>query len=131
MGTTSAHHRPDSEWYKKGMELVARPARDGILTYWVRSLAEEFLPIKRLSETYAPAVVLVSSSGEEWVLQRPGSYRQAQAACRRFEGERQAIGDVAFCRAYGVPDRLAELPVLASTRSRTGGLTPGLVWLLD
>jgi hypothetical protein len=107
----------NSEWYNNGMELVARPARDGLLTYWVRSLAEELVPVKRLrdSETYAPTVVVVSSSGEEWVLQRPGTYRQAQAACRRFEGERQSIGDVAFCRAHGVPGRLAELPVLAST----------------
>lgn len=65
-------------------------------------------PGRGKSETYAPAVVVVGSSGEEWVLQRPGTYRQAQAACRRFEAERQSIGDAAFCRAYGVPSRLAE-----------------------
>jgi hypothetical protein len=89
------------------MELVARPAREGFLASLVRSLAEEVLPPGRRSDVYAPAVVVVSSSDEEWVLQRPGSYRQAQAACGRFEGERQAIGDVAFCRAHGVPGRFA------------------------
>lgn len=100
-----------NDGYSKGMELVARPAREGILTYWLRSLAEELVstkPPERVGETYAPAVVLVSSSGEEWVLQRPGTYRQARAACRRFERERQAIGDLAFCQAHGVPDRLAK-----------------------
>lgn len=104
--------KPSSEWYNKDMELVARPARAGLPAYWVRSMADALLgvgPGRGKSETYAPAVVLISSSGEEWVLQRPGSYRQAQAACTRFEKQRQAIGDAAFCRALGVPDRLAKL----------------------
>ena len=95
------------------MELVARPAKNGILAYWVRSFAEGFSPRPQkaldAAEAYAPAVVLVSSSGEEWVLQTTGSYRQAQAACRRFEAKRQAIGDVALCREVGAPDRIAEL----------------------
>jgi hypothetical protein len=90
------------------MQLVARPARNGLLTYWIRSLAEELLLTSRVAETYAPAVVIVNSSGEEWVLVRPGSYRQAQAAYSRFERERQAIGDVAFCQAHGAPDRFAQ-----------------------
>jgi hypothetical protein len=93
------------------MEVAARPARSGVLVYWVRSLAQELLLTKQTSEAYAPAVVLVSSSGEEWVLQRPGSYRQAQAACKRFDTERQVVGDRAFCRTHGAPERFAELLV--------------------
>ena len=92
------------------MEIVARPARNGTLAYWVKSLAGGLLAEapEKIDETDAPAVVVISSSGEERVLQRPGTFRQAQAACRRFETERREIGDAAFCQSHGLPERLAE-----------------------
>lgn len=61
-----ARHGSNGEWYYDSMELVARPAREGFLASLVRSLAEEVLPPGRRSDAYAPAVVVVSSSGEEW-----------------------------------------------------------------
>ena len=95
---------------KKGMELIARPARDGIFMYWVRSLVGELLAKApgEVDETDAPAVIVVNSSGEERVLQHPGTFRQARAARRRFEAQRQEIGDAAFCRAHGLPEHFAE-----------------------
>ena len=92
------------------MELTTRPARRGTLSYSLRSLAAQLLlgpgPAK-IDETDAPAVVVISFSGEERVLQRTGTDRQAQAALRRFEAQRQNLGDLEFCRIYGLPERFA------------------------
>ena len=90
------------------MELKTRPAKQG---YARRSFAAQLLhgphPAK-IDETDAPAVVAISSSGEEQVLQRTGTDRQAQAACRRFAAKRQKLGDLEFCRVYGLPERFAQ-----------------------
>ena len=90
------------------MELKARPAKQG---YTRRSFAVQLLrgphPAK-IDETDAPAVVVIGSSGVEQVLQRTGTDRQAQAACRRLEVKRQELGDLEFCRVYGVPERFAQ-----------------------
>ncbi len=92
------------------MELKTRPAKQGTLVYTLKSLAVQLLrgphPAK-IDETDAPAVVVISSSGEERVLQRTGTYHQAQAACQRFEAKRQNLGDLEFCRVYGLPERFA------------------------
>lgn len=88
------------------MELKARPAKQG---YTLKSLAIQLLgpgPAK-IDETDAPAVVVISSSGEERALQTTGTDRQAQAALPRFEAKRQDLGDLEFCRVYGLPERLA------------------------
>lgn len=92
------------------MELKARPAKEGrTLGYWLKSFAAELLGSRpgKIDETDAPAVLVISSSGEEQMLQRTGTYRQAQAACRRFEAERQNMGDLEFCRVHGLPERFA------------------------
>lgn len=98
------------------MELKARPAKDGrTFGYWLRSLsiqlihlvAEDMGAPSKIDETDTPAVLVISSSGEERALQRTGTHRQAQAACRRFEAERQKLGDVEFCRVHGLPERFA------------------------
>jgi len=90
------------------MELKVRPAKQG---YARRSFAVQLLrgphPAE-IDEADAPAVVVIGSSGEERVLQRTGTDRQAQAACRRFEVKRQKLGDLEFCRVYGVPERFAQ-----------------------
>ena len=90
------------------MELKARPAKQG---YRRRSFARQLLlgphPAK-IDETDAPAVVVISSSGEEQVLQHAGTDHQAQTALRRFEAERQKLGDLEFCRVYGLPERFAQ-----------------------
>ncbi len=88
----------------------ARPAKQGTLVYTLKSLGVQLLhgphPAK-IDETDAPAVVVISPSGEEQVLQRTGTYHQAQAALRRFEAERQKLGDLEFCRVHGLPERFA------------------------
>lgn len=92
------------------MELLARPARQGTGAYWLKSLARQLLlggPPDKFDEAEAPAVVVISSSGEERVLQRTGTYHQAQAALRRLEAKRQKLGDLEFCRVYGLPERFA------------------------
>jgi hypothetical protein len=90
------------------MELKARPAKPG---YRRRSFMRQLLigpyPAK-IDETDAPAVVVVSSSGEEQVLQHAGTDNQAQKALRRFEAERQKLGDPEFSRVYGLPERFAQ-----------------------
>lgn len=89
------------------MELKARPAKPG---YARKSLVRQLLapgPAK-IDETESPAVIVISSSGEEKVLQTTGSDRQAQAALRRFEAKRHDLGDLEFCRIYGLPERLAQ-----------------------
>jgi hypothetical protein len=53
-----------------------------------------------------PAVV--SSAGEEYRLQRTGTYRQAQTACRRLKADWQRMGDAVFCRQHGLPGRFAD-----------------------
>jgi hypothetical protein len=101
----------ESAAYAQRVELIARSARDGTLVYWLRSLLtggaaggdDESIDAK-----YAPAVIAVSSAGEEHRLQRTGTYRQAQAACRRLEADRQRLGNAAFCEHYGLPGRFAE-----------------------
>jgi len=42
------------------------------------------------------------------VLLGAGTYQQAQAARRRFEAERQKLGDLEFCRVHGLPERFAQ-----------------------
>lgn len=90
------------------MELLARPAKQG---YTLKSFATQLLrgpyPAK-IDETDAPTVVVISSSGEERVLQTTGTYRQAQAALQRFEAKRQKLGDLEFARVYGLPERFAQ-----------------------
>ena len=93
------------------MERKARPAKEGrTLGYWLKSCAAELLGSRpgKIDETDAPAVVVISSSGEERMLQRTGTHHQAQAACRRFEVERQNLGDLEFCRLHGLPERFAQ-----------------------
>lgn len=93
------------------MDLKARPAKEErTLGYWLKSSAAELLGSRpgKIDETDAPAVVVISSSGEQQMLQRTGTYRQAQAALRRFEAKRQELGDLEFCRAYGLPERFAQ-----------------------
>ena len=89
------------------MELKARPAKQG---YRRRSFARQLLlgphPAKT-DDTDAPAVVVISSSGEEQVLQHAGTDNQAQTALRRLGAERQKLGDREFCRVYGLPERFA------------------------
>ena len=89
------------------MELQARPAKQG---YALKSFVVELLgsPPGKIDETDAPAVIVISSAGEQQMLQRTGTYRQAQAALRRFEAERHKIGDVEFARVYGLPERFAQ-----------------------
>lgn len=91
------------------MELIARPAKSGTLAYWLRSLltAASTGDEEAVDATYAPAVIAVSPAGEEHRLQRTGTYRQAQAACRRLETDRQRLGDAAFCQNHGLPGRFA------------------------
>src|SRR5215470_4419603 len=90
------------------MELRARPAKQG---YTLKSFAVQLLcsphPAK-IDEIEAPAVVVISSSGEERVLQTTGTYHQAQAALRRFEAKKQNLGDLEFARVYGLPERFAQ-----------------------
>ena len=95
------------------MKLIARPARDGTLAYWLRSLLSAFAgggdaAEESIDVRHAPAVVAVSAAGEERRLQRAGTYRQAQAACRRLEADRRRLGDAAFCRDHGLPGRFAD-----------------------
>jgi hypothetical protein len=92
------------------MELKARPAKQGTSAYFLKSLVLDLLggnPAKT-DETDSPAVVVISSSGKERVIQHTGTYHQAQAACRRFEAERQKLGDLEFCRLHGLPERFAQ-----------------------
>lgn len=93
------------------MELKARPAKQGTPAYILKSLAIQLLhgpgPAK-IDETAAPTVVVISSSGEERVLQHTGTYHQAQAANRRLDAERQKLGDLEFCRLHGLPERFAQ-----------------------
>ena len=92
------------------MELKARPAKQGTTAYILKSLAIQLLnpgPAK-IDETSSPAVVMISPSGEERVIQQTGTYHQAQSACRRFEAERQKLGDLEFCRFHGLPERFAQ-----------------------
>jgi hypothetical protein len=99
------------------MELKARPAKEGrTLGYWLRSLSLQLIHVaaadigspSKIDETDAPAVLVISSSGEERTLQRTGTYHQAQAACRHFEAERQNLGDLGLCRVHGLPERFAQ-----------------------
>lgn len=96
--------------YAQRMEVVARPATVGTLAYWLRSLFTAMTAgsDEAVDAAYAPAVVAVSSAGEERRLQRTGTYRQAQAACRRLEADRRRLGDAAFCQQYGLPGRFAD-----------------------
>ena len=99
--------------YAQQMQLIARPAKDGTLAYWVRSLLVAALTggggttEQSIDARYAPAVLAVSSAGEEQRIQRTGTYWQARAACRRLEAERQQLGEAAFCHRYGLPARFA------------------------
>ena len=99
----------EPEAYAQRVELIARPAKGGTLAYWLRSLlTAEVSGDESIDAKYAPAVIAISSAGEEHRLQRTGTYRQAQAACRRLEADRQRLGDPAFCQHYGLPDRFAD-----------------------
>ena len=102
----SAAPRP----YAQRVKLIARPAKGGTLAYWLRSLltAGTGGDDESIDAKYAPAVIAVSSAGEEYRLQRTGTYRQAQAACRRLEADRQRLGDAAFCQHYGLPGRFSD-----------------------
>ena len=90
------------------MELQARAGKQG---YTLKSFATQLLlgphPAK-VDETDAPTVVVISSSGEERVLQTTSTYRQAQAVLQRFEAKRQKLGDLEFARIYGLPERFAQ-----------------------
>jgi hypothetical protein len=88
------------------VELRARPAKQD---YLIKSFAIQLLlPItSKIDETDAPAVLVISSSGEEHVLQRTSTDRQAQRALGRYEAKRQKLGDLKFCRVYGLPERFA------------------------
>ena len=99
----------EPEAYAQRVELIARPAKRGTLAYWLRSLlTAEVSGDESIDAKYAPAVIAVNSAGEEHRLQRTGTYRQAQAACRRLEADRQRLGDAAFCQHHGLPDRFAD-----------------------
>jgi hypothetical protein len=93
------------------MELKARPAKQD---YMVRSFARQLLALLlgpypgKIDETDPPVVVVISSSGEEQVLQHAGTDNQARMALRRFEAKRQKLGDLEFCRVYGLPKRFAQ-----------------------
>ncbi len=87
------------------MELKVGAAKQG---YMARSFVLQLLlgPHQdKIDETDAPAVVVISSSGEEQLLQHAGTGRQAQRALRRLEADRQKLGDLEFCRTYGLPER--------------------------
>jgi hypothetical protein len=56
----------------------------------------------------AQTAVFVSSSEEEQLLQHAGTDRGAQRALRRYEAERQKLGDLEFCWVYGLPERFAQ-----------------------
>jgi hypothetical protein len=87
------------------VELRARPAKQD---YLIKSFAINLLlGASKIDETDAPAVVVISSSGEEHVLKHAGTDRQAQKALRRFAAKRQKLGDLEFCRVYGLPERFA------------------------
>ncbi len=79
------------------------------MAYWLRSLlTAEWHGDESVDAVHAPAVIVVSSAGEEYRLQRTGTYWQAQAACRRLEADRQRLGDAAFCQQHGLPGRFAD-----------------------
>jgi len=88
------------------VELRARPAKQD---YLIKSFAIQLLlpGASKIDETDAPAVVVISSSREEHVLQRTSTDRQARRALRRFEAKRQKLGDLEFCHVYGLPERFA------------------------
>jgi hypothetical protein len=90
--------------------IEARGAQTGGTSYWLRSLLPQFVwPGKTAAEDRdAPAVVCRSGTGEAHVLQRTGTYRQAEKAAARFRRELVTLGAATFCERYGLPPRLAE-----------------------
>ncbi|MDQ6726890.1 MAG: hypothetical protein M3066_12095 [Actinomycetota bacterium] len=91
------------------MEVVARPPFEGNVRYlahalrpkldWVRSM-----PGRRpqAEDTEGPTVVLITDEGREIVLQRPGTFGQAQRAASRFQQELDGVGAVEFARRYSL-----------------------------
>lgn len=90
------------------VEIVARPPIGGTVRYLLRAARPKlswvrYMPGARLAEdTDGPTVVIVDDEGHETVLQRPGTFGQAQRAATRFQSELDALGRAEFGRRYGV-----------------------------
>lgn len=91
------------------MEILVRRPRGSESGYWLRSLLAQPVLVPHKSETEdrdAPVVLVRTSSGQEHVLQRTGTYGQALRAKERFSRELQQLGVADFCRRYGLPETL-------------------------
>lgn len=91
------------------MQIVARPPVRGTWRYlldamrpkinWIRTVPGS----KPLAEdTEGPTVVLIRDDGTEVVLERPGTFSQAQRAAARFQGELERLGAESFAQRYRV-----------------------------
>ena len=96
---------------KEENELITRvgpgtPMGDLMRQYWLPSMMSSELPapdcppvrIRLLCENL---IAFRTSSGQEHVLQRTGTYGQALRAKERFSRELQQLGVAGFCRRYG------------------------------
>jgi hypothetical protein len=88
------------------MELIARRPRGGTVGYWLKSLFGSLLSpgISPAEDRDAAVVVARTRSGREHLLQRTGTYGQAMRARNRFQRELDALGEMEFCRRYGLPE---------------------------
>jgi len=90
------------------VEILVRRARGSGIGYWLRSLLGQLVVVPHKSDTEdrdAPVVLVRTSSGQEHVLQRTGTYGQALRAKERFSRELHRLGVADFCRRYGPPEK--------------------------
>jgi hypothetical protein len=92
------------------MEVVVRSPQVGDVRYWLSTLLGQY-PLPRAGgkqDGEAPAVLLRSSSGEEYVFQRTGTTRQARRVATRLERDIAAYGPEKVATHYGIPARFAQ-----------------------
>jgi hypothetical protein len=86
------------------VEIVVRRPRGGTVGYWLKSLLGSMcFGVSDAEDRDAAVVIARTRSGQEHVLQRTGTYRQAMRAGDRFKRELRSLGEEEFRRHYGLP----------------------------
>jgi len=66
---------------------------------WIRLMPWRQPPSE---DTEGPSVVLITDEGQEIVLQRPGTFGQAERTARRMQAELEGDGPQEFAHRYGI-----------------------------
>jgi hypothetical protein len=98
-------------WQYGPVDVVAVRGPRGAVVYWIKTLVPQLLwPGHSDSDDaeLAARVVARNAEGEEFILLRQGTYRQAARARDRFARELAEVGAAEFSRRYGLPQGWSE-----------------------